>query len=68
MERAFDAILTAVKEENARLDFVNNEGLEAFLRRELVDIARSNGVSDPETLQDILLARLPTIRPAPPTD
>jgi hypothetical protein len=28
-------------------------------RRELIEIARLNGVSDLETLRDILLARLP---------
>ena len=33
------------------------------LRRELIEIARFNGVSDPETLRDILLARLPQVTP-----
>jgi hypothetical protein len=30
-----------------------DEELEAALRRELIEIARFNGVSDPETLRDI---------------
>jgi hypothetical protein len=30
-----------------------------ILRRELIEIACFNGVSDPEALRDILLARLP---------
>jgi hypothetical protein len=29
------------------------------MRRELGEIARQNGVSDPETLKDILLASMP---------
>jgi len=37
----------------------SDEELEAALRRELIEIARFNGVSDPETLRDILLASLP---------
>jgi hypothetical protein len=32
------------------------------LRRELIEIARLNGVSDPETLKDILLASAPPSR------
>jgi hypothetical protein len=30
------------------------------LRRELIEIARLNGANDPETLKDILLARMPS--------
>ena len=33
----------------------SDEALEASLRRELVEIARCNGVTDPDTLRDILL-------------
>jgi hypothetical protein len=55
LERAFDATWTAVKAH----DFDSDEGLEALLRRELIEIACFNGVSDPETLRDILLANLP---------
>jgi hypothetical protein len=32
-------------------DFDSDEGLEAMLRLELIEIACSNGVSDPETLR-----------------
>ena len=35
-------------------EFDSDEGLEAILRRELIDIACFNGVSDPETLRDIV--------------
>jgi hypothetical protein len=35
-------------------EFDSDEGLEALLRRELIDIACFNGVSDPETLRDIV--------------
>ena len=68
LERAFDATSAAVKENDPPIDFDGDDGLEAILRRELIEIACFNGVSDPETLRDILLARLPPIRPAPPTD
>ena len=60
LERAFDAAWSAVKENDPPY---NDEGLEAILRRELIEIARFNGVSDPETLRDILLARLPQVTP-----
>ena len=59
LERAFDATCAAVKENDLPLDFDNDEGLEAILRRDLIEIARFGGASDPETLRDILLARLP---------
>ena len=60
LERAFDAAWSAVKENDPPY---SDEGLEAILRRELIEIARFNGVSDPETLRDILLARLPQVTP-----
>ena len=63
LERAFDAAWSAVKENDPPIDFDSDEGLEAILRRELIEIARFNGVSDPETLRDILLARLPQVPP-----
>ena len=63
LEKAFDAAWSAVKENDPPIDFDSDEGLEAILRRELIEIARFNGVSDPETLRDILLARLPQVTP-----
>ena len=68
LERAFAATWAAVKGNDPPYDFDSDEGLEAILRRELIEIACFNGVNDPETLRDILLARLPPVRPAPPTD
>ena len=68
LERAFDATRAAVKGNDATFDFDSDDGLDAILRRELIEIACFNGVSDPETLRDILLVRLLPIRPAPPTD
>ena len=59
LERAFDAALEAIKESGQRFDAETDEELEAALRRNLIEIARFNGVSDPETLKDILLARMP---------
>jgi hypothetical protein len=68
LERAFDATRAAVKGNDVRVDFDSDDGLEAILRRELIEIACFNGVSDPETLRDVLLARLPPIRPTSRTD
>ena len=67
LERTFYATLAAVKADDSPLDFDNDEGLGAILRRELIEIACSTGVSDPETLKDHLMARLPPVRPAPRT-
>jgi hypothetical protein len=38
------------------LEFDSDEELEAALRRELLEIAQSNGTSDPEKLRDLALA------------
>ena len=57
LERAFDAALAVVKE------FDSDEGLEAILRRELIEIACFNGVSDPETLRDLVVTNLQLVRP-----
>ena len=54
LEVAFESAWVTVKEANrlyAELD--SDEGLEATLRRELVEIALSNGIRDVETLRDI---------------
>ena len=40
------------------MEFDSDEGLEAILRRELIEIAHFNGVSDPETLRDMVLSSL----------
>jgi hypothetical protein len=65
LERTFDAAFAAVKGDECPVDFDSDEGLEAILRRELIEIACITGVSDPETLKDRLLVRLPPVRPAP---
>ena len=57
LQRAFEATWAAVNASGQSFDFESDEALEAALRRELSEIARFfNGVSDPETLRDILLA------------
>ena len=60
LERALDATWAAVKDNryDPPADFDSNEGLETILKRELIETARFNGVSDPETLRDLLLSRL----------
>jgi hypothetical protein len=68
LERAFDAAWSAVKGHDLSVDFDSDESLEAILRRELIEVACFNGVSDPESLRDILLTRLPPARPTHPTD
>jgi len=58
MERALKDAKAAVQNNDARLDFDNDEELEAALRRELIEIACSTAVSDHERLLDLVLARL----------
>jgi hypothetical protein len=58
LERAFESAVVALKENDALNDFDSDEALEASLRRQLAEIARSNGVSDADTLRDVLLAAL----------
>jgi hypothetical protein len=64
LQRAFEATSAAIKASGESFDFESDEALEAALRRELIEIARFNGVSDPETLRDIL-ATMPPVTPAP---
>jgi hypothetical protein len=65
LQRAFEARWAAIKASGQSFDFENDEALEAGLLRELIEIARFNGLSDPETLRDILLATMPPVTPAP---
>ena len=65
LQRAFEATWAAIKAGGQSFDFESDEALEAALRRELIEIARFNGVSDPETLRDILLATMLPVTPAP---
>jgi hypothetical protein len=53
LERALHAVYAALEDE-----FDSDERLEAALRRELIEIASSNGISDPETLRNLVLASL----------
>jgi hypothetical protein len=55
LEKAFETALEAIKEGSQRSGAETDEELEAALRRDIIEIARSNGVSDPETLKQILL-------------
>jgi hypothetical protein len=64
LERAFDAAWAAIKDNHPPLYSVSDEGFEAILRRELVEIACLNGVTEPEILRDMLLDRLPLSRTA----
>jgi hypothetical protein len=70
LERAFDATWETIKSTGQHFDAESEEELEAAVRRELIEIVRLNGVTDPQTLKDILLASMPSSR-APrshPTD
>jgi hypothetical protein len=60
LERAFAATLAAIKGTDCPVEFDSDEGLEAILRRELIEIAYFNGVSDPETLRDMVLPKFPS--------
>ena len=57
VERAFEAASAAIDTE-AVLDPDSDEELEAALRRELLEMIASTGVSDPVALLDSLLADL----------
>ncbi|HUW74746.1 MAG TPA: hypothetical protein VMW05_12120 [Methyloceanibacter sp.] len=57
VERAFHGVLDAVSTE-APFDLYSDEALEAALRRELVEMVSSSGVSDPEALLHNLVADL----------
>lgn len=59
MESAFDGVSDAITDNTAPVELESDEELESALRRELMEIAYSNGVSDPEALRDILVADLP---------
>ena len=58
LEGAFEAAWEAIKGSDRHSDTESDEELELALRREL----RLNGVSDPETLKDVLLVRAPPWR------
>jgi len=58
LEGAFEAAWEAIKGSDRHSDTESDE----VLRRELIEIARLNGVSDPETLKDVLLVRAPPWR------
>ncbi len=54
LERALESTRAVV----ARRDCDSDEALEAELRRELIEIARANGIRDTESLRDLLLSKL----------
>ena len=56
LERAFDVTWESIKQSHLHFDANSDEELEAEVRRELVEIARINGVSDPETLKRYLVS------------
>ena len=58
MEKALKDAKAAVQNNEPQLDFDNDEELDAALRRELIEIACSTAVSDPERLLDLVLTRL----------
>ena len=64
LERGLDAAWYAIKSSGQHFEAESDEELEAALRRELIEIARANGVNDPDTLKDMLLASLPQLRNA----
>ena len=58
LERAFEGAWVVVKENEELGDLESDEALEAILRRELFEIACSQGVRDPESLRDLALGVL----------
>ena len=47
--------MDAIKTNSGLAELESDEELEAALRRELAEIARANGVNDPDVLLDILI-------------
>ena len=60
LERAFEGAWAVVKENGSLVDLDSDQALEETLRRELIEIACSNGVSDAETSIDEALKNVPT--------
>ena len=58
LERVFESAWLALRENDTIVDVESDEELEDALRRELIEIARLNGVSDAETLRDVLLTAM----------
>jgi hypothetical protein len=56
VERAFDSLSVATKTGTILVDPESDEELETALLRELVEMVRFSGVSDPDALRDILVA------------
>jgi hypothetical protein len=54
LERAFDSTWEAVKQANTLNKLDSDQELEAALRRELLELVRFSGVSDPEALKDLI--------------
>ena len=66
LERALEGAWVVVKENEALGDLgdlESDEALEATLRRELIEVACSQGASDPETLRHLILGVLLDKRP-----
>ena len=57
VERALESAGSAVKQNSSRIDLESDQQLEAELRRELIEIARSYGASGAQILRDVLLAK-----------
>ena len=55
LERALESAGSALKQDSSHIDLESDEQLEAELRRELIEIARSYSASDAEILRDVLL-------------
>jgi hypothetical protein len=57
LERALESAGSAVNLNSSHIDLESDQQLEAELRRELIEIARSYGASGAEILRDVLLAK-----------
>jgi hypothetical protein len=58
LEKASGGLRDWLKQDGVPVKLDSDEALEAALRRELVEMIRSSGVSNPEALLDILVADL----------
>jgi hypothetical protein len=58
LEKALGSLRDGLKQNGCPVELDSDEALEAALRRELIEMIRSSGVSNPEALLDILVADL----------
>ena len=55
VERAIQGLSETIEADRTSAEFDSDEGLEIALRRELAEMVRAHGVSDPDVLLDMVI-------------